>query len=142
MKKLFTTILALGLLWCSNSFSQNCDPNQYNDGMMVKEYEAEYNYKAEEAYSFGKKIQNILLKKDLRGFIDLTIGDLRTSLEQKYTENKSFKNFFDDEKYKKIVDGEVYCFPLGSIDTLGFWIGFGELTYTQEKNGKWVVLEY
>ena len=142
MKKLFTTILALGLLWCSNSFSQNCDPNQYNDGMMVKEYEAEYNYKAEEAYSFGKKIQNILLKKDLRGFIDLTIGDLRTSLEQKYTENKSFKNFFDDEKYKKIVEGEVYCFPLGSIDTLGFWIGFGELTYTQEKNGKWVVLEY
>ena len=142
MKKLFTTILALGLLWCSNSFSQNCDPNQYNDGMMVKEYEAEYNYKSEEAYSFGKKIQNILLKKDLRGFIDLTIGDLRTSLEQKYTENKSFKNFFDDEKYKKIVDGEVYCFPLGSIDTLGFWIGFGELTYTQEKNGKWVVLEY
>jgi len=142
MKKLFTTILALGLLWCSNSFSQNCDPNQYNDGMMVKEYEAEYNYKAEEAYSFGKKIQNILLKKDLRGFIDLTIGDLRTSLEQKYTENKSFKNFFDDEQYKKIVDGEVYCFPLGSIDTLGFWIGFGELTYTQEKNGKWVVLEY
>ena len=142
MKKLFTTILALGLLWCSNSFSQNCDPNQYNDGMMVKEYEAEYNYKSEEAYSFGKKIQNILLKKDLRGFIDLTIGDLRTSLEQKYTENKSFKNFFDDEKYKKIVEGEVYCFPLGSIDTLGFWIGFGELTYTQEKNGKWVVLEY
>ena len=142
MKKLFTTILVLGLLWCSNSFSQNCDPNQYNDGMMVKEYEAEYNYKAEEAYSFGKKIQNILLKKDLRGFIDLTIGDLRTSLEQKYTENKSFKNFFDDEQYKKIVDGEVYCFPLGSIDTLGFWIGFGELTYTQEKNGKWVVLEY
>ena len=142
MKKLFTTILALGLLWCSNSFSQNCDPNQYNDGMMVKEYEAEYNYKSEEAYSFGKKIQNILLKKDLRGFIDLTIGDLRTSLEQKYTENKSFKNFFDDEKYKKIVEGEVYCFPLGSIDTLGFWIGFGELTYTQEKNGKWVVLKY
>ena len=142
MKKLFTTILALGLLWCSNSFSQNCDPNQYNDGMMVKEYEAEYNYKAEEAYSFGKKIQNILLKKDLRGFIDLTIGDLRTLLEQKYTENKSFKNFFDDEQYKKIVDGEVYCFPLGSIDTLGFWIGFGELTYTQEKNGKWVVLKY
>jgi hypothetical protein len=136
------SIIVLGLLWCSNSFSQNCDPNQYNDGMMVKEYEAEYNYKAEEAYSFGKKIQNILLKKDLRGFIDLTIGDLRTSLEQKYTENKSFKNFFDDEQYKKIVGGEVYCFPLGSIDTLGFWIGFGELTYTQEKNGKWVVLKY
>ena len=142
MKKLFTTILALGLLWCSNSFSQNCDPNQYNDGMMVKEYEAEYNYKAEEAYSFGKKIQNILLKKDLRGFIDLTIGDLRTSLEQKYTENKSFKNFFDDEQYKKIVDGEVYCFPLGSIETLQFKLGDDwNLTYTLQ-NENWVVLEY
>ena len=141
MKKLLG-IVVLGLLWGSNSFSQNCDPNHYNDGMMVKEYEAEWNYKAEEAYSFGKKIQNILLKKDLRGFIDLTTGDLRTSLEQKYKENTSFENFFDDEKYKKIVDGKVYCFPLGSIDTLQFWIGLAELTYTQEKNGNWVVLKY
>ena len=52
MKKLLG-IVVLSLLWCSNSFSQNCDPNHYNDGMMVKEYEAEWNYKAEEAYSFG-----------------------------------------------------------------------------------------
>ena len=84
----------------------------------------------------------MLLKKDLRGFIDLTTGDLRISLEQKYKENKSFENFFDNEKYKKIVGGEVYCFPLGPIDTLQFWIGLAELTYTQEKNGNWVVLKY
>ena len=58
MIKKLLGIVVLGLLWYSNSFSQNCDPNQYNDGMMVKEYEAEWNYKAEEAYSFGKKIQN------------------------------------------------------------------------------------
>ena len=57
-------------------------------------------------------------------------------------QNKSFENFSDDEQYKKIVGGEVYCFPLGPIDTLQFWIGLAELTYTQEKNGKWVVLKY
>jgi hypothetical protein len=141
MKKLLG-IVVLGLLWCSNSFSQNCDPNQYNDGMMVKEYEAEYNYKAEEAYNFGKKIQNILLQKDLRGFINLTKGDLRTSLEQKYKENKSFENFFDDEQYKKIVGGEVYCFPLGPTETLQFKLGDDwNLTYTLQ-NENWVILKY
>ena len=141
MKKLFLYTF-LGLLWCTNSFSQNCDPNQYNDGMMVKEYEEEWNYKAEEAYSFGKKIQKILSNKDLKSFIGLTTGDLKVSLEKRYKEDKSFESYFSSEQYKNIVEGKVRCYPLGSIYTLQFWIGDVDLTYTQENNGNWVILKY
>ena len=141
MKKLIS-IIVVSLLWYSNSFSQNCDPNQYNDGMMVKEYEAEWNYKAEEAYSFGKKIQKILLKKDLKSFIGLTAGDLRASLEKRYKEDKSFESYFSSEQYKKIVESKVECYPLGSIHSLQFKLGDDwNLTYTLQ-NENWVVLEY
>jgi len=141
MKKLLG-IIVLGLLWYSNSFSQNCDPNQYNDGMMVKEYEAEWNYKAEEAYSFGKKIQKILLKKDLKSFISLTTGDLKASLEKRYKEDKSFESYFSSEQYKNIVESKVECYPLGSIYTLQFKLGDDwNLTYTLQ-NENWVILKY
>ena len=141
MKKLLG-IIVLGLLWYSNSFSQNCDPNQYNDGMMVKEYEAEWNYKAEEAYSFGKKIQKILLKKDLKSFIGLTTGDLKASLEKRYKEDKSFESYFSSEQYKNIVESKVECYPLGSIYTLQFKLGDDwNLTYTLQ-NKNWVILKY
>ena len=141
MKKLLG-IVVLGLLWYSNSFSQNCDPNQYNDGMMVKEYEAEWNYKAEEAYSFGKKIQKILLKKDLKSFISLTTGDLKASLEKRYKEDKSFESYFSSEQYKNIVESKVECYPLGSIYTLQFKLGDDwNLTYTLQ-NKNWVILKY
>ena len=141
MKKILG-IIVLGLLWYSNSFSQNCDPNQYNDGMMVKEYEAEYNYKAEEAYSFGKKIQKILLKKDLKSFIGLTTGDLKASLEKRYKEDKSFESYFSSEQYKNIVESKVECYPLGSIYTLQFKLGDDwNLTYTLQ-NENWVILKY
>ena len=141
MKKLLG-IIVLGLLWYSNSFSQNCDPNQYNDGMMVKEYEAEWNYKAEEAYSFGKKIQKILLKKDLKSFIGLTTGDLKASLEKRYKEDKSFESYFSSEQYKNIVESKVECYPLGSIYTLQFKLGGDwNLTYTLQ-NENWVILKY
>ena len=56
MKKLLSIITFLFVL-TTQSYSQNCNPDEYNDGMMIKEYESEYNYKAEEAYLFGKKIQ-------------------------------------------------------------------------------------
>ena len=142
MKKILLIIFLSILFIYSNSFAQNCDPNKYNDGMMVKEYEIEWNYNAENAYNFGKKIQQILLDKNLKEFIDLTSGDLRMSLEKKYNENKSFEYFFDQEKYEKIINGEVYCFPLGSINTLQFWIGFEELVYTKKTNDNWVILNY
>jgi hypothetical protein len=142
MKKILLIIFLSILFIYSNSFAQNCDPNKYNDGMMVKEYEIEWNYNAEDAYNFGKKIQQILLDKNLKEFIDLTSGDLRMSLEKKYNENKSFEYFFDQEKYEKIINGEVYCFPLGSINTLQFWIGFEELVYTKKTNDNWVILNY
>ena len=142
MKKILLIIFLSILFIYSNSFAQNCDPNKYNDGMMVKEYEIEWNYNAEDAYNFGKKIQQILLDKNLKEFIDLTSGDLRMSLEKKYNENKSFEYFFDQEKYEKIINGEVYCFPLGSINTLQFWIGFEELIYTKKTNDNWVILNY
>ena len=87
MKKLLSIITFLFVL-TTQSYSQNCNPNEYNDGMMIKEYEAEYNYKAEEAYLFGKKIQKLLLNKDLKGFIDLTTGDLKIDLEKRFKENK------------------------------------------------------
>jgi len=142
MKKILLIIFLSILFKYSNSFAQNCDPNKYNDGKMVKEYEVEWNYNAEDAYNFGKKIQQILLDKNLKEFIDLTSGDLRMSLEKKYNENKSFEYFFDQEKYEKIINGEVYCFPLGSINTLQFWIGFKELVYTKKTNDNWVILNY
>ena len=142
MIKKLLGIVVLGLLWYSNSFSQNCDPNQYNDGMMVKEYEAEWNYKAEEAYSFGKKIQKILLKKDLKSFIGLTTGDLKASLEKRYKEDKSFESYFSSEQYKNIVESKVECYPLGSIYTLQFKLGDDwNLTYTLQ-NENWVILKY
>ena len=62
MKKLLG-IVVLGLLWCTNSFSQNCDPNQYNDGIQLKDAEKEWNYSGEEAYAFGRKIQDSKLSK-------------------------------------------------------------------------------
>ena len=142
MKKLFSSLLALGLLFGGNAYAKNCNPNEYNDGQTVKEYEDEWKYDSEEAYSFGKKIQRILQGGDLRRFIDLTTGPLRVKLETRYKKDKSFENYFSGERLKKLVNEEVYCFPLGSIDSLQFWIGFSLLSYTQNQNKEWVVLDY
>ena len=141
MKKLLG-IIVLSLLWCTNSFSQNCDPNQYNDGIQLKDAEKEWNYSGEKAYAFGRKIQEIVRNKDVKSFIELTTGDLKVSLEERYKEDKSFESYFSSEQYKNIVEGRVRCYPLGSIYTLQFWIGDVDLTYTQENNGNWVVLKY
>ena len=141
MKKLLG-ILVLGLLWCTNSFSQNCDPNQYNDGIQLKDAEKEWNYSGEKAYAFGRKIQEIVRNKDIKSFIKLTTGDLKQNLENKFKVNSSFENFFTEEQYNNIIGGDVYCFPLGSIYTLQFWIGLAKLEYTKKEDGNWVVLKY
>ena len=141
MKKLLG-IIVLSLLWCTNSFSQNCDPNQYNDGIQLKDAEKEWNYSGEKAYAFGRKIQEIVRNKDVKSFIELTTGDLKVSLEERYKEDKSFESYFSSEQYKNIVEGKVRCYPLGSIYTLQFKLGDDwNLTYTLQ-NENWVILKY
>jgi hypothetical protein len=140
MKKLLSIITFLFVL-TTQSYSQNCNPNKYNDGMMIKEYEAEYNYKAEEAYLFGKKIQKLLLNKDLKGFIDLTTGDLKIDLEKRFKENQSLEAFFSPDALNKITKGEVYCTPMGISGVKAFWIGFSDLVYTTRED-KWLILTY
>ena len=140
MKKLLGILVML--LWCTNSFSQNCDPNQYNDGVQLKDAEKEWNYSGEEAYAFGRKIQEIVRNKDVKSFIELTTGDLKVSLEERYKEDKSFESYFSSEQYKNIVEGKVRCYPLGSIYTLQFKLGDDwNLTYTLQ-NENWVILKY
>ena len=60
--KFFFSIITFFFVLITQSYSQNCNPDEYNDGMMIKEYEAEYNYKAEEAYLFGKKNTKIIIR--------------------------------------------------------------------------------
>jgi hypothetical protein len=140
MKKLLSIITFLFVL-TTQSYSQNCNPNEYNDGMMIKEYEAEYNYKAEEAYLFGKKIQKLLLDKDLKGFIDVTTGNLKIDLENRFKEIQLLEAFFSVDTYNKITKGKVYCKPMGISGAKTFWIGLSDLVYTL-KDGKWLVTGY
>ena len=109
--------------------------------MMIKEYEAEYKYKAEEAYLFGKKIQKLLLDKDLKGFIDVTTGNLKTDLENRFKENQSIEAFFSPDALNKITKGKVYCKPMGISGAKTFWIGLSDLVYTLKDN-RWLVTEY
>ena len=139
--KFFFSIITFLFVLTTQSYSQNCNPNKYNDGMMIKEYEAEYNYKAEEAYLFGKKIQKLLLNKDLKGFIDLTTGDLKIDLEKRFKENQSLEAFFSQDALNKITKGEVYCTPMGISGVKAFWIGFSDLVYTTRED-KWLILTY
>jgi hypothetical protein len=139
--KFFFSIITFLFVLTTQSYSQNCNPNKYNDGMMIKEYEAEYNYKAEEAYLFGKKIQKLLLNKDLKGFIDLTTGDLKIDLEKRFKENQSLDTFFSSDAFNKITKGKVYCKPMGISGVKTFWIGFSDLVYTTRED-KWLILTY
>ena len=140
MKKLLSIITFLFVL-TTQSYSQNCNPNEYNDGMMIKEYEAQYNYKAEEAYLFGKKIQKLLLNKDLKGFIDVTTGNLKIDLENRFKNTQSIEAFFSPDALNKITKGKVYCKPMGISGAKTFWIGLSDLVYTL-KEDKWLVTEY
>lgn len=140
MKKLLSIITFLFVL-TTQSYSQNCNPNEYNDGMMIKEYEAEYNYKAEEAYLFGKKIQKLLLDKDIKGFIGVTTGDLKIDLENRFKKNQSIDAFFSPDAFNKITKGKLYCKPMGMSGAKTFWIGFRDLVYTTRED-KWLILAY
>jgi len=139
--KFFFSIITFFFVLITQSYSQNCNPDEYNDGMMIKEYEAEYNYKAEEAYLFGKKIQKLLLDKDLKGFIDVTTGNLKTDLENRFKNTQSIEAFFSPDAFNKITKGKVYCKPMGISGAKTFWIGLSDLVYTL-KDGKWLVTEY
>jgi len=135
--KFFFSIITFFFVLITQSYSQNCNPDEYNDGMMIKEYEAEYNYKAEEAYLFGKKIQKLLLDKDLKGFIDVTTGNLKTDLENRFKNTQSIEAFFSPDAFNKITKGKVYCKPMGISGAKTFWIGLSDLVYTL-KDGKMV----
>ena len=139
--KFFFSIITFFFVLITQSYSQNCNPDEYNDGMMIKEYEAEYNYKAEEAYLFGKKIQKLLLDKDLKGFIDVTTGDLKIDLEKRFREYQSLEVFFSPDALNKITQGKVYCKPMGISGAKTFWIGLSDLVYTLKDN-RWLVTEY
>jgi len=139
--KFFFSIITFFFVLITQSYSQNCNPDEYNDGMMIKEYEAEYNYKAEEAYLFGKKIQKLLLDKDLKGFIDVTTGNLKTDLENRFKNTQSIEAFFSPDAFNKITKGKVYCKPMGISGAKTFWIGLSDLVYTLKDN-RWLVTEY
>ena len=88
-----------------------------------------WGYNAEEAYSFGLKIQNAVQQEDLAAFFSLVDTELVKGPSRKYVENKSFGDIFSESWRTEILNSEPECTPVG---WRGFMLANGRIWYRHD----------
>ena len=73
---------------------QTCDEKKYNQNYKY--------YEMQEAYDFGRKIQTLLAKKDLKGIYKIVLIEELTNVTRKvYLKSKTFDEIFPKESITK-----------------------------------------
>tara|TARA_B100000212_G_C27377713_1_gene535452 strand:- start:1946 stop:3013 length:1068 start_codon:yes stop_codon:yes gene_type:complete len=108
---------------------QTCDEKKYNQNYKY--------YEMQEAYDFGRKIQTLLAKKDLKGIYKIVlIDELKNGPRKAYFRSKSFDQIFPKEWVSKITSSKIPCNSLG---WRGFQLADGLIWYDLTPSGKWSI---
>ena len=111
-------------------------PNR-KDCSLVKENQVYNYYQRQEAYDFGRKIQTLVAKKDLKGiYKNILIEELQNGPRREFIKNKSFDQIFPEEWVKKITSSEISC---DSVGWRGFMISHGLIWYEKLGKGTWTI---
>ena len=93
-------------------------------------------YDPEEAYHFGKIIQALVKKKDLKGIFSYVDGELNNGPRRSFAYNKGFDGTFPAEWIKSVSTDTPPCSPVG---WRGFMLGNGLIWYNMVDN-KWRII--
>ena len=94
-------------------------------------------YDRQEAHDFGRKIQALIAKKDIRGIYQNVLDDeLENGPRKEFIKNKSFDDIFPKEWVNKVITTEVGC---DSIGWRGFMISQGLIWFDRTERGKWTI---
>ena len=95
-------------------------------------------YDRQEAYDFGKKIQALIAKKDIRGiYKNVFIDELENGPRREFIKNKSFDEIFPNKWVTKVINAEIDC---DSIGWRGFMISQGLIWYDKTEEGDWSII--
>ena len=89
-------------------------------------------YSPEEAYHFGRKIQELIRTKNLVGIFSLVKGELSSGPRKGYVVDKSFNQIFDKSWVDRVLSTEPECSPIG---WRGFMLGNGLVWFNKSNNG-------
>ena len=94
-------------------------------------------YDMQEAQDFGRKIQTLISKEDLKGIYNIVlIEELENGPRKAYIKNKSFNEIFPKAWISKIITSKVSC---NSVGWRGFKIANGLIWYDLTPSGEWSI---
>ena len=131
-------ILALLIIFTvplpANSESQI--PSRKDCSLLKKKQSYDY-YDRQEAHDFGRKIQNLIAKKDIQGiYKNVLIDELQNGPRREFIKNKSFDQIFPKKWVTKVISTEIDC---DSIGWRGFMISNGLIWFDRMESGKWTI---
>ena len=131
-------ILALLIIFTvplpANSESQI--PRRKDCSLLKKKQSYDY-YDRQEAHDFGRKIQNLIAKKDIQGiYKNVLIDELQNGPRREFIKNKSFDQIFPKKWVTKVISTEIDC---DSIGWRGFMISNGLIWFDRMESGKWTI---
>ena len=131
-------ILALLIIFTvplpANSESQI--PSRKDCSLLKKKQSYDY-YDRQEAHDFGRKIQNLIAKKDIQGiYKNVLIDELQNGPRREFIKNKSFDEIFPKEWVNNVITAEIDC---DSIGWRGFMISHGLIWFNRMESGKWTI---
>ena len=131
-------ILALLIIFTvpipANSESQI--PRRKDCSLVKKKQSYDY-YDRQEAHDFGRKIQNLIAKKDIQGiYKNVLIDELQNGPRREFIKNKSFDQIFPKKWVNKVIKSESDC---DSVGWRGFMISHGLIWFDRMESGKWSI---
>jgi len=112
-------------------------PNR-KDCSLIKKNQHDY-YDRQEAYDFGRRIQSLIAKKDIRGlYKHVLIDELINGPRRAFIKNKSFDEIFPKEWINNVINTEIDCDSM-SMGWRGFMISHGLIWFDRMENGKWTI---
>ena len=94
-------------------------------------------YEMQEAHDFGRKIQTLIAKRDLKGiYKNVLLEELVSGPRKAFVKDKSFNEIFPRDWVSKIISSQIPC---NSTGWRGFEIGNGLIWYDMSRSGKWTI---
>ena len=107
------------------------------DCSLLKKKQSYDYYDRQEAHDFGRKIQNLIAKKDIQGiYKNVLIDELQNGPRREFIKNKSFDQIFPKKWVTKVISTEIDC---DSIGWRGFMISNGLIWFDRMESGKWTI---
>ena len=107
------------------------------DCSLIKKKQHYDYYDRQEAHDFGRKIQALIAKKDIRGiYQNVLVDELENGPRREFIKNKSFDDIFPKEWVNRVITTEIGC---DSIGWRGFMISQGLIWFDRTERGKWTI---